>query len=415
MTIKLFVFLVSDDENFIAQHKALLSRETDLNVHRSAADCRNALSSRRPDLILLDAGLPDDDAFKLNRELRDDFDLADLYQVLIGTADDLARDGVEADDLLVKPVHEPVLRHKLALLGRIFSEKAAVRDQMAYAQNVAFTSMSAMGELGVVMQFLSKSFGCHNIQSVAALAIESLRQYELLGAVYIVWEGDGIAQTTEGTALPESQRSLIEQRRTLGRILEIDRNLVVNFDHVTVLVSNLPEDDAQRLGRIRDNIATLAEGIESRIAGKQLTPEQARDPSLRLKPMNYEALKALVSNFDFDTFYKAMGLPIGQDVYVLDDGNVRERNAILGELPLADAKVLLQWDLLRGAQPYLTPEFIEPSMEFSRVLYGNIDTPKREKLVANSIKPRLGHAEEQGRCRSADRADPRRIPRTPTE
>ena len=267
MTIKLFVFLVSDDENFIAQHKALLSRETDLNVHRSAADCRNALASRRPDLILLDAGLPDDDAFKLNRELRDDFDLADLYQVLIGTADDLARDGVEADDLLVKPVHEPVLRHKLALLGRIFSEKAAVRDQMAYAQNVAFTSMSAMGELGVVMQFLSKSFGCHNIQSVAALAIESLRQYELLGAVYIVWEGDGIAQTTEGTALPESQRSLIEQRRTLGRILEIDRNLVVNFDHVTVLVSNLPEDDAQRLGRIRDNIATLAEGIESRIAG----------------------------------------------------------------------------------------------------------------------------------------------------
>jgi hypothetical protein len=124
-----------------------------------------------------------------------------------------------------------------------------------------------MGELGVVMQFLSKSFGCHNIQSVGALAIESLRQYELQGAIYIVWEGDGIALTTEGEELPEDLQRLIEQRRTLGRILEIDRNLVVNFDHVTVLVSNLPEDDYQRLGRIRDNIATLAEGVESRIAG----------------------------------------------------------------------------------------------------------------------------------------------------
>jgi hypothetical protein len=124
-----------------------------------------------------------------------------------------------------------------------------------------------MGELGVVMQFLSKSFACHNIQSVAALAIQSLLQYELQGAVYVVWEGDGIALTTEGTELPESQHRLIEQRRTLGRILEIDRNLVVNFDHVTVLVSNLPEDDYQRLGRIRDNIATLAEGVESRVLG----------------------------------------------------------------------------------------------------------------------------------------------------
>lgn len=267
MTTKLFAFLVSDDETFIAQHKVLLSREFDLNVHRSVPDCRNALISRRPDIILLDSGLPNDEGFKLHRELRDDFDLADIYQVLICTSDDIAREGFEADELLVKPVHEPTLRYKLTLLKKVFGEKTAVRDQMAYAQNVAFTSMSAMGELGVVMQFLSKSFACHNIQSVTALAVESLRQYELTGAVYVVWEGDGIALTTEGTSLSEDQRSLIEQRRTLGRILEIDRNLVVNFDHVTVLVSNLPEDDAQRLGRIRDNIATLAEGIESRIAG----------------------------------------------------------------------------------------------------------------------------------------------------
>lgn len=267
MSSKLFVFLISADEAFIARHKELLSSEVDLNVHRSAADCRSGLASRRPDLILLDTGLPNDEGFTLHRELRDDFDLADLYQVLICTADDIAREGFAADDLLVKPVDDAVFRHKLAQLGKVFEERVAIRDQMAYAQGVAFTSMSAMGELGVVMQFLSKSFGCRNIQSVTALAIESLRQYELQGAIYVVWEGDGLALTTEGTELPESQRRLIEQRRTLGRILEIDRNLVVNFDHVTVLVSNMPEDDLQRLGRTRDNIATLAEGIESRIDG----------------------------------------------------------------------------------------------------------------------------------------------------
>ena len=285
MNNKLFVHLVSDDEAFIARHKEFLSCEVDLNVHRSAEDCRISVASRRPDLILLDTGLPNDDGFKLHRELRDDFDLADLYQVLICTADQIAREGFAADDLLVKPVDDRVFQHKVKLLGKVFAEKAAIRDQMAYAQNIAFTSMSAMGELGVVMQFLSKSFACHNIQSVAALAIQSLLQYELQGAIYIVWEGDGIALTTEGTELPESQHRLIEQRRTLGRILEIDRNLVVNFDHVTVLVSNLPEDDHQRLGRIRDNIATLAEGIESRIAGLLLE----NDNTLKQQGIRYAA------------------------------------------------------------------------------------------------------------------------------
>ena len=115
MTTKLFAFLVSDDETFIAQHKVLLSREFDLNVHRSVADCRNALISRRPDIILLDSGLPSDEGFTLHRELREDFDLADIYQVLICTPDDIAREGFEADELLVKPVHEPTLRYKLTL------------------------------------------------------------------------------------------------------------------------------------------------------------------------------------------------------------------------------------------------------------------------------------------------------------
>ena len=121
MTIKLFAFLVSNDETFIAQHKVLLSRELDLNVHRSAADCRNALISRRPDIILLDSGLPNDGGFSLHRELRDDFDLADIYQVLICTSDDIAREGFDADDLLVKPVHEHTLRHKLSLLKKVES------------------------------------------------------------------------------------------------------------------------------------------------------------------------------------------------------------------------------------------------------------------------------------------------------
>jgi predicted metalloendopeptidase len=166
----------------------------------------------------------------------------------------------------------------------------------------------------------------------------------------------------------------------MAKVREAYRTMVAKY-HV---LAGIPQAEAETRA---DKILA----IESRVAGKQLTPEQARNPALRYKPMTYAALKTLVSNFDVDTYFKALGLPAGHDVYVIDDGNVRERNAILGELASADVKALLQWDLLRGAQPYLTPEFIEPSMEFSRVLYGNIDTPKREQLVAGSIKNRLGH------------------------
>ena len=266
MTDKRFISLVTADETLIARHKERLSREFDLNVFRDAGECRAALNVHRPDILIIDTGLPNDAGFNLHRELRDDFDLSDLYQLLLCDEADIAREGFDADDELLKPFGDIVFMRKLTQLGKTLAAKDSAREQMAYAQNVAFTSMSAMGELGVVMQFLSKSFSCANIQAVGSLAIEALRQYDLQGAVYLIWEGDGLALTTEGDALAPATRQLIEQRRTLGRILEIDQSLVVNYDHATILISNLPED-SQRLGRIRDNIATLTEGIESRIQG----------------------------------------------------------------------------------------------------------------------------------------------------
>lgn len=283
MAEKLFLHLVSADEVFIAHHKERLGHEVDLNVFRNAAACRDGLAAQRPDLIVIDTGLPDDEGFKLHRELRDDFDHSDIYQLLLCDEADIARAGFDADDQLLKPFGEAAFYRKLAQVTKVFAEKASTREQMAYAQNVAFTSMSAMGELGVVMQFLSKSFGCANIQSVAALAVESLDQYELEGAVYLIWEGDSLVRTTANGDLPQEQRTLIEQRRTLGRILEIGRNLVVNFDHVTLLITNLPEEDSQRLGRIRDNIATLAEGIESRLQGLLLV----HDNTLKQQGIRY--------------------------------------------------------------------------------------------------------------------------------
>lgn len=287
MTTKLFGFLVTADEPFIARHKERLAREIDLNVYRSARECRTGLEQRRPDFILIDTSLPDDSGFELHRALRDDFDTSDIYQLLLCSADEISREGFDADDQLIRPVDEALFWRKLAMIIKGFEERAVARGHMAYAQKIAFTSMSAMGELGVVMQFLSKSFSCHNIQSVAALAVDALRQYELEGAIYLVWEGDCMALTTSGEELPEDQRTLIEQRRTLGRILEIDRSLNVNFDHVSVLVTNLPDDDPERLGRIRDNIATLTEGVESRILGLLLE----HDNTLKQQGIRYAAIE----------------------------------------------------------------------------------------------------------------------------
>lgn len=267
MPSPLRLHLVSIDGECLERFRNLPADIAECLCFSTADDCQTALTQGRPDLIVIDLALPDDEGFRLHRALRDDFEFSDLHQLLLCPPEMAGREGLEPDDFLSQPLTDNSLRLKLKLLQKGFDERESNRAQMSYAQHVAFTSMSAMGELGVVMQFLSKSFACHNVQSVASLAIEALRQYELAGAVYLIWDGDHHTLTTDGEPLTTELETLIVEHRSLGRIFEIGSNLVVNFDHVTVLVTNLPEGDAERLGRVRDNIATLTEGVESRVQG----------------------------------------------------------------------------------------------------------------------------------------------------
>ena len=263
---KPFLFLATADEAWIASHKESLLQEFELNVFTSGSDCLSALNERQPDVLLLDTQLPGCDAWSLHREIRDDFNTSDVYQFLLCNENEAAHPDLAADDFMLRPAGGGPLLSKLRLLKKSLQQKQEAKSQMAYAQNVAMTAMCSMGELGVVMEFMSKSFACRSIQAVGEQALLALQQYELDGIIHFVWEGESYTTRSNQAEVLDSDREQIAQLRTLGRLLEIKEQLVVNFDHTTILVKNMPEDP-ERCGRIRDNIATLCEGIESRVAG----------------------------------------------------------------------------------------------------------------------------------------------------
>lgn len=263
---KPFIYLASPDEAFISAHKEALITDFDLNVFRSGEECKTALSRMQPTVLILDTRLPDVDAYQLHRDIRDDFDTSDVYQILLCTEEQAADDNFVANDFLIMPCAPGVFRRKIGLLKQSLDEKQRTREQMAYAQNVAMTAMSSMGELGVVMEFMSKSFACRTIQAVSELALNAIKQYDLDSIIHFTWEGESYMARTDGAEISPTDREHIAQLRTLGRILEINQQLIVNYEHTSILIRKMPED-TDRCGRLRDNIATLCEGVESRVTG----------------------------------------------------------------------------------------------------------------------------------------------------
>jgi CheY-like chemotaxis protein len=261
-----FVFIVSADAAWLAAIKPAVAEVCELNVFSSLAACRGALQATPPVALVLDADMPGEDALGFLAALKDDFDTADIRVLLLASPAVIETQAVAADDFLLKPFSPPLFQKRFAYLIKALAEAAQVRSQMSYAQGVAMTAMSSMGELGVVMDFMSKSFARRTIQSVSDLALASLKQFDLDCVVHFAWAGESYTARTDALpVLPEDREHLV-QMRGLGRLLEINEQLIVNYEHTSVLVRRLP-DDLERRGRLRDNVATLCEGVESRVIG----------------------------------------------------------------------------------------------------------------------------------------------------
>ncbi|MDB5887851.1 MAG: peptidase, partial [Rhodocyclales bacterium] len=118
--------------------------------------------------------------------------------------------------------------------------------------------------------------------------------------------------------------------------------------------------------------------IETRVAARKLSSVQKQDPNKTFVTMSFADLKSLLSNVDLETYFGALGLPIDSQITVRDVEALRERNAMLAEYPASDTQAYLRWELLRHASSYLSPAFIEPTIAFNQIVYGNTDTQPRE-------------------------------------
>ena len=132
--------------------------------------------------------------------------------------------------------------------------------------------------------------------------------------------------------------------------------------------------------------------IETRIARKKLTAEQTRDFNAAYSTRPYAEIRSALANLDLDAYFKALALPTGVDLLVTEIDALKERNAVLGDFPLADSKDYLQWETLRLTSPYLSPAFMDTRAPLVRALTGTSEAPKRETQVADAVSRGVGHS-----------------------
>jgi CheY-like chemotaxis protein len=229
----------------------------------------------QPDVILMDVMMPGVDGYETCRRLKSDPNTQNIDIIFVSAHDTTEEKltGYEAGgcDYLIKPVqpNELMQKVKLAVQNKIVRAEAAKEKEIA--MQTAMTAISSAGEQGVVLDFMRRSFTTASISELARLIVEAVANYGLENSVQIRGSRELVNSSTTEPMSPLEQE-LILRLKDAGRIRENGKRFIANFGEISLLIKNMPEDEDKR-GRLRDHLAMLLEGAESRLRALEMAHE----------------------------------------------------------------------------------------------------------------------------------------------
>jgi CheY-like chemotaxis protein len=262
------ILLVEDDDFAAIVAAEMLAADYDVRHLDSGQAALDSLKEGAPDLVLLDVEMPGMSGYVVCRALRDDSAIGDLPVILlsgrVSEEDRLAGYEAGGDDYLTKPVSAEELRSKIKLALANHAERRRLKADLSSAFSTAMTAMTSAAEIGGVLQFLRTSFGCPDYTALCREVMNTLGAYGLEASVQLRGQQDSVSLGASGPCAP-LEESVLTTMSTHGRLFEFGSRISCSYAHITIIVKSLARDDPERHGRMKDNLAWLAEGADARV------------------------------------------------------------------------------------------------------------------------------------------------------
>jgi CheY-like chemotaxis protein len=263
------VMIVDDDQISAAMPAMALSELVSLRLFSSGEAALAEIDEFRPDVVLLDIRMPGMDGYETCRRLRAQLARADQPAVMFLSSLESLEDRMAAyeaggDDFILKPADPADIVRKVLALLALVTERKQLQAEHDSVQKMAMGFLTNLGETGTALSYLRNAPACADVPDLAHLTLSALADYGLDGTVQCRLPEGEETYNPQGPASP-LERSVFAQTQSLDRIFQFRSRLVVNYPHASILVQNMPIEDDERCGRLRDYLAIVAEGCESNL------------------------------------------------------------------------------------------------------------------------------------------------------
>jgi hypothetical protein len=130
-------------------------------------------------------------------------------------------------------------------------------------------AMSNTSDMGANIQFLLDSYQCENMDQLGQLLFKSLNYFGLNCSLQM--RGKYQIKNMEANGMERAMESkLLTEMKDAGRFFDFGSRTVINYDSVSILVKNMPIDQPEKYGIIKDNIFALLQGADAKLKSLDL-------------------------------------------------------------------------------------------------------------------------------------------------
>lgn len=261
--------LIIDDDKLI--HKVItkkLSEHFDFIHAYNGAEGIMMAQSKNPDAILLDVEMPGRNGYEVCELLRANDITAELPILFLSAKSDIQKVmlGYEAgaDDYIVKPFDCEVLKSKINVVIKYRLEKLTLSQQVEEAQDTAMEALTGSSELGQVMLFVEQSYGINQMDTLAKRFFSLTSNLNLNVALFTDVCNEHCFFSSSGIVKP-LEKDLLVGARESNRFIDFGCRTIVNYPRVSLLVKNMPLNDAERYGRYKDLFPAVLGAMDAKV------------------------------------------------------------------------------------------------------------------------------------------------------
>lgn len=261
------LLVIDDSKSQCVFYQSLLGSTYHTLLSQDGEQALEMAIQHNPDIILLDIEMPNMNGYEVCEKLRQRDQLTPVIFVSGKTDLDQRLRAYDAggNDFIGKPLGEAELLRKIALSLTQRKEEQRLREDGQLAFATAITAMTTMSEMGVLIDFLRNCGKYEDYQAIANGISHTLQVYGLHGCMQIYGKQGQLRHATQGQLTP-LETSIIASSLTLPRISNSGSSTSFNYPQCCLIVRDMPQDDEERCGRLRDHLAILAEVAASHVA-----------------------------------------------------------------------------------------------------------------------------------------------------